>query len=118
MATDIAFALGILTALGSRVPKAMKILLAAIAIVDDLGAILVIALFYTSEIGYGYLGLAFCVFGVCLAMNRLGVSKLSLYVACGIPLWYFMLKSGVHATIAGVMLASTIPLAAKPKKFC
>lgn len=113
MATDIAFALGLLTMLGSRVPKSLKVLLAAIAIVDDLGAILVIAFFYTSKIGVGYLLGAFGFFAICLIFNRIGINKLSLYIAVGIPLWYCMLKSGVHATIAGVMLASTIPLAPK-----
>ena len=114
MATDIAFALGLLSMLGPRVPKSLKVLLAAIAIVDDLGAILVIAFFYTSKIGVGYLLGAFGFFAICLLFNRIGINKLSLYIAVGIPLWYCMLKSGVHATIAGVMLASTIPLA--PKK--
>ena len=115
MATDIAFALGLLSMLGPRVPNSLKVLLAAIAIVDDLGAILVIAFFYTSKIGFGYLLGAFGFFAICLLFNRIGINKLSLYVAVGIPLWYCMLKSGVHATIAGVMLASTIPLAPKRK---
>lgn len=113
MATDIAFALGVLTVLGSKVPKSLKILLAAIAIVDDLGAILVIAFFYTSQIGVGYFFAAIAIYLLCLILNRMGVMKVSLYVALGLPMWYFMLKSGIHATIAGVMLASTIPLAGK-----
>ncbi|MFK7873002.1 MAG: Na+/H+ antiporter NhaA [Oligoflexales bacterium] len=113
MATDIAFAMGVLAFLGSRVPSSLKILLAAIAIVDDLGAIIVIALFYTSQIKMAYLGYAGICFGTCIVMNRLGVMKLSLYLLVGLPLWYFMLKSGVHATIAGVLLAATIPLAPK-----
>ena len=113
MATDIAFAIGILALLGSRVPAELKILLAAIAIVDDLGAILVIAIFYTAQIKLWALAAAAACFAICLVINRMGVMKVSLYIAFGIPMWYFMLKSGVHATIAGVLLASTIPLAPK-----
>ncbi len=111
MATDIAFALGILAVLGSRVPMTLKVMLAAIAIVDDLGAILVIALFYTSQIDISSLIYALLFFGVCWTANLLGVMRTSVYMLIGIPLWYFMLKSGVHATIAGVLLATTIPLA-------
>lgn len=113
MATDIAFALGVLTVLGSRVPSSIKILLVAAAIVDDIGAIFVIALFYTSQIGWIYLLGAFSIFALCLLLNRLGVMRLSVYMFLGLPLWYFMLKSGVHATVAGVILATTIPLAPK-----
>ncbi len=116
MATDIAFALGIVAILGSRVPASLKILLSAIAIVDDLGAILVIAIFYTANIDPIALGLAFAFLGACFALNKLGFTKLSLYILLGFPMWYFMLKSGVHATIAGVMLAATIPLTAKNQK--
>ncbi|MDD9950115.1 MAG: Na+/H+ antiporter NhaA [Zetaproteobacteria bacterium] len=113
MATDIAFAMGILAVLGSRVPTALKILLTAIAIVDDLGAILVIAMFYTSELNLGALSLAFGLLAFAFALNQAGVMKTSVYVAIGIPIWYFMLKSGIHATIAGVLLAAVIPLAKK-----
>lgn len=113
MATDIAFAMGILAVLGSRVPLALKVLLTAIAIVDDLGAILVIAIFYTSELNLVALGSAFALLGVAFACNRAGVMKTSVYVAIGVPVWYFMLKSGIHATIAGVLLAAVIPLADK-----
>lgn len=115
MATDIAFALGILAVLGSRVPASLKVLLAAIAIVDDLGAILVIAIFYTAQIDLTSLALAAAFLGACIVANRLGCMKVSIFMMLGIPLWYFMLKSGVHATIAGVMLAMTIPLSAKGK---
>jgi len=113
MATDIAFALGILAVLGSRVPTSLKVLLTAIAIVDDLGAILVIALFYTSSINFIALMAALGLLILCLIMNKRGVRAISMYVLVGIPMWYFMLKSGVHATIAGVALAMTIPLASK-----
>jgi len=116
MATDIAFALGIVTVLSSRVPTSLKVLLAAVAIVDDLGAILVIAILYTAKIDTNALFLASIFFGACIVANRMGVMKLSIYMLLGLPLWYFMLKSGVHATIAGVLLAMTIPLATKQKK--
>ena len=115
MATDIAFALGILAVLGSKVPRNLKIMLAAIAIVDDLGAILVIAIFYTSELGLNYLGMAFLCYLLCIGLNRMRNQKISIYLLIGIPMWYFMLKSGVHATIAGVALAFTIPLSARDK---
>ena len=101
MATDIAFALGILAVLGKRVPVSLKVMLAAIAIVDDLGAILVIAIFYNTGLDYQYLALSFMFLGFCFALNRLGIMKVSMYLMIGIPLWYCMLKSGVHATIAG-----------------
>lgn len=113
MATDIAFAMGIITMLGNRVPASLKILLAAVAIVDDLGAIMVIALFYTASIDASALGYAGACLVVLMAMNFFGLKMLSLYLLVGIPLWYFTLKSGVHATIAGVLLACFIPLAAK-----
>lgn len=113
MATDIAFALGLLTVLGSRVPASLKVMLTAIAIVDDLGAILVIALFYTSQIDSTALLFAAGLLGLCIAANRAGIKKVSVYMLLGIPLWYFTLKSGIHATIAGVLLAMTIPLSKK-----
>lgn len=116
MATDIAFALGILAVLGTRVPASLKVLLAAVAIVDDLGAILVIAIFYTAQVDIASLGFALVPLVICVAMNRMGVTKVSLYILFGIPTWYLTLKSGVHATIAGVLLAMTIPLAANKKK--
>lgn len=109
MATDIAFALGVLALLGNRVPVQLKIFLAALAIIDDLGAIVVIALFYVGDFSLLYLVLALGVFAVLLLMNRLGVLWLPLYLIPGIIMWYFMHKSGVHATITGVLLAFAVP---------
>lgn len=110
MATDIAFALGVLALLGSRVPLALKVLLTAIAIIDDLGAVLVIALFYTDELALPALAAAAAVLAVLVLMNRKGVRALPLYLVGGVLLWFFVLQSGVHATLAGVALALTIPL--------
>jgi NhaA family Na+:H+ antiporter len=110
MATDIAFSLGVLALLGSRVPAGLKILLAAIAIVDDLGAVLVIAIFYTSSVQGGMLvGMLACL-AVLFGLNKLGVRHPLAYFAVGIPLWAFTYASGVHATVAGVLLALTIPV--------
>ncbi|WP_353717555.1 Na+/H+ antiporter NhaA [Dyadobacter sp. 676] len=109
MATDIAFAIAIITMLGSKVPSSLKIFLAALAIVDDLMAILVIAIFYSSELHYTYLMYAAAIFAVLLAMNRAGVKNIAAYLVPGLFIWYFIHHSGVHATIAGVLTAFAIP---------
>lgn len=109
MATDIAFALGVLTLLGKRVPTSLKLFLTALAIVDDVGAVLVIAIFYTSEIALGPIFIALAIFGVMLILNYLKIFRVSVYLFLGFFLWIAVLKSGIHATVAGVMLAIAIP---------
>jgi Na+:H+ antiporter, NhaA family len=114
MATDIAFALGVLSLLGKRVPASLKVFLAALAIVDDLGAILVIAIFYTNEVHWEQLLYSAGIIVLLIGMNYLGVKRLYFYIIPGLFLWYFIHHSGIHATIAGVLLALTIP--ANPSK--
>ena len=109
MATDIAFSLAIISMLGRKVPLSLKIFLAALAIVDDLGAIVVIALFYTDQIHWNYLALSGLMVAILIILNFLNFKKHVFYVIPGIILWYFMHHSGIHATIAGVLLAFTIP---------
>ncbi|MDR1461337.1 MAG: Na+/H+ antiporter NhaA [Campylobacteraceae bacterium] len=110
MATDIAFALGIILLLGKRVPIELKIFLVTLAVVDDLGAIVIIALFYSGGIEVAYLLSAIFVFLILVLLNKFGVKSATLYIIGGIFLWYFVHHSGIHATIAGVLLAFTIPL--------
>lgn len=112
-ATDIAFALGIITLLGKRVPEALKVCLVAIAIIDDLAAIIIIAVFYTENLSLLSLGFSLTAIAILFLLNRNGVTKLTPYIVIGIFLWACVLKSGVHATLAGVVLAFFIPLKAK-----
>ncbi len=110
MATDIAFALGALALLGTRAPTPLKVFLTALAIVDDLGAVLVIAVFYTENLKVNFLLYSLLVWGVMIGANRLGVRSALTYFLIGIVMWFFMLKSGVHATVAGVLGALAIPV--------
>ena len=116
-ATDIAFSLGILSLLGSRVPISLKIFLTALAIIDDLGAILIIAFFYSGDLSISYLSLILISYILLLVLNKFGVKKFLPYLIIGSFMWFFTYKSGIHATIAGVLLASTIPHRIKDKDF-
>lgn len=109
MATDIAFAIGILSLLGNRVPASLKVFLTALAVMDDLGAIIVIAICYTNSLVLSNLFMSLGIFGVLLVLNRWKVRNLIPYLIGGVAMWYFMLNSGVHATITGVLLAFAIP---------
>jgi Na+:H+ antiporter, NhaA family len=110
MATDIAFALGVLALLGERVPLSLKVFLLALAIVDDLGAVLAIALFYTESLNGGSLLISLAVWGGALAYGRASGEKPLVFAVLGLVMWYFMLRSGIHATIAGVLMALAVPL--------
>ena len=109
MATDIAFSLGILSLLGKRVPLMLKVFLTALAIIDDLGAIIIIALFYSDGVTWLYLGLSGALFGLLLLLNRRKITALWIYLSLGVVLWYFLYQSGIHPTITGVLLAFAIP---------
>lgn len=116
MATDIAFAIGILSLLGNRVPTSLKIFLTALAVMDDLGAIIVIAIFYTTSIAFINLFIALSIFGFLIILNRLKIQNLIPYLIGGAAMWYFMMNSGVHPTITGVLLAFAIPFGSESDK--
>ncbi|MDN4016533.1 Na+/H+ antiporter NhaA [Zwartia panacis] len=116
MATDIAFALGVLAILGSRIPASLKLFLTTLAVIDDLIAIIVIAVFYTSNLSLLYLAGSLIVFGILICLNRIWrIMNLTLYLVGGVIMWFLMLKSGVHATVAGLLLAFAIPYTSRSK---
>ena len=115
-ATDIAFALAVIRLVGDRVPASLRVFLAALAIIDDLGAVAVIAAFYSSSLSLVDLGGAAAMLALLVAFNRTGVKRLSPYLLVGLVLWVFMIRSGIHATIAGVLLAFTIPMTRTPAR--
>ena len=116
-ATDIAFSLGILSLLGSRVPVSLKIFLTALAIIDDLGAIVIIAFFYSGDLNLSYLSLILISYIFLLILNKYKIKKFAPYLFIGCFMWFFTYQSGIHATIAGVLLATTIPHREKNKDF-
>lgn len=116
MATDIAFAIGILSLVGNRVPTSLKVFLTAIAVIDDLGAIIVIAIFYTASLSFFNLLMVLLIFGLLLLLNYFKIKLLIPYILGGIIMWYFMLHSGVHSTLAGILLAIAIPFDKGEKK--
>lgn len=116
MATDIAFALGIILMLGKRIPASLKVFLVTLAVVDDLGAVVVIAIFYTNEIFWNYLAFSVCIVALLILLNKMGVKNLIPYLLLGVVLWIFVHKSGIHSTISAVVLAFCIPLKAKGSK--
>ena len=116
-ATDIAFSIGILSLLGSRVPLSLKVFLTALAIIDDLGAIVIIAFFYSGDLSIKYLGLMLLSFILLLTLNKYSIKKFIPYILIGLFLWFFTYKSGIHATIAGVLLAACIPHRKKDHDF-
>jgi NhaA family Na+:H+ antiporter len=116
-ATDIAFSIGVLSLLGSRVPISLKVFLTALAIIDDLGAILIIAFFYSSELSFNYLIMMFLSLFSLMILNKIGIKKFTPYLIIGLFLWYFTHESGIHSTISGVILALAIPHRKNEKDF-